>query len=70
MEQDAIRIVQIGDDDRVHILDTTLLEGILNIPGIHDRSISVVSIAGAVRKGKSFILNFFLRYLKSWVRLT
>jgi len=41
-----------------------LLEKILLDPRVADKKVSVVSVAGAFRKGKSFLLNFLLRYLK------
>lgn len=66
-QQNAIRIVEVGEEDKILTLNIDILEEILNKPEIRDRSISVISIAGAIRKGKSFILNFFLRYLKSRV---
>lgn len=68
MELEAIRIVQIGDNNNL-VLNANVLENILSQPDIQDRAISVISIAGAIRKGKSFILNFFLRYLKATVNI-
>ncbi|KAF6202674.1 hypothetical protein GE061_003074 [Apolygus lucorum] len=44
-------------------LDTAALEKYLLHEDVKDRNVVVLSVAGAFRKGKSFILNFFLKYL-------
>lgn len=43
------------------------LEKILCRDEIYDKPVVVVSVAGAFRKGKSFVLDFFLRYLNTKV---
>ncbi|KAI1286282.1 Atlastin-1 [Halotydeus destructor] len=60
----AIQIVNIGKSQGLE-LDIDGLSTVLLHPKCRDNAISIVSIAGATRKGKSFLLNFLLRYLKA-----
>lgn len=50
-------------------LDEKALEAILLHESVRDKKVAVVSVAGAFRKGKSFLLDFFLRYLDREVNL-
>lgn len=43
------------------------LKKIMLHPEVKDNPVVIVSIAGASRKGKSFLLGFFLKYLESQV---
>lgn len=43
-------------------LDTEALSSILLQDKVKDKPVAVVSIAGTFRTGKSFLLNFFIRY--------
>jgi len=63
---EAIQIV-LADDDHNFELDEKALAKVLLRDDIKDLPVAVVSVAGAFRKGKSFMLDFFLRYLKSSV---
>ncbi|KAK9497543.1 hypothetical protein O3M35_004244 [Rhynocoris fuscipes] len=60
----AVPIV-LSQEDHKFTLDEAALEELLLRPEVKDRSVVVVSVAGAFRKGKSFILDFFLRYMKA-----
>lgn len=62
----GIQIV-LANDDHTFSLDEDALSEILMRDEIKDRHIAVVSVAGAFRKGKSFLLDFFLRYLNGKV---
>ena len=58
-------------DDHSFELDEEALESILLQPEVRSKKVVVVCVAGAFRKGKSFLLNFFLRYLdgKVWIMI-
>lgn len=49
------------------VLDEDTLTDVLLQDHVKDRFVVVVSVAGSLRKGKSFLLNFFLRYMYSQV---
>lgn len=58
---EAIQIVT--PENHQFNLELNNLKQILEADEIKDRNVAVISIAGAFRKGKSFLLNFFIRYL-------
>uniref|UniRef100_A0A671TGD6 Atlastin-2-like n=1 Tax=Sinocyclocheilus anshuiensis TaxID=1608454 RepID=A0A671TGD6_9TELE len=67
-----IQIVITNEDDHKFELDAAALEKILMQEHVKDLSVVVVSVAGAFRKGKSFLLDFMLRYMhnqssESWM---
>lgn len=49
-------------------LEIDELNHILGADNIKNRDVVVVSVAGALRQGKSFLLNFFLKYLYAEVK--
>ncbi|XP_066595361.1 atlastin isoform X4 [Prorops nasuta] len=55
--------VVLAHSDHTFELDENALAEILLAPEVKDRNVVVVSVAGAFRKGKSFLLDFFLRYM-------
>uniref|UniRef100_A0A6Q2Z8R0 GB1/RHD3-type G domain-containing protein n=1 Tax=Esox lucius TaxID=8010 RepID=A0A6Q2Z8R0_ESOLU len=62
-EPGPVQIVTVCKEDHSFALDTEALEGVLLAPEIRDKHVVVLSVAGAFRKGKSFILDFMLRYM-------
>ena len=58
------------DGDVVHNLELNRdnLKRILLHPDVKDKRIVIVSVFGDFRKGKSFLMGFFLKYLESTVR--
>ncbi|XP_007102920.2 atlastin-2 isoform X2 [Physeter macrocephalus] len=67
-----VQIVLAHEDDHNFELDEEALEQILLQEHIRDLHIVVVSVAGAFCKGKSFLLDFMLRYMynkdsQSWI---
>ncbi|XP_021191931.3 atlastin isoform X4 [Helicoverpa armigera] len=58
----GVQVVNTGPD-HTFSLDEEVLKDLLLQDDIKDRPVVVLSVAGAFRKGKSFLLDFFLRYL-------
>ncbi|OQS00640.1 atlastin [Thraustotheca clavata] len=59
----AIQIVRINDEGTKFELNEEAIETILGkVPA--DMKVSIISVVGAFRTGKSFVLDLFLRYLK------
>ncbi|XP_055323105.1 atlastin-like [Sitodiplosis mosellana] len=59
----AVRIIT--PVNHTFLLELNELKPILENDNIKDRHVVVVSIAGAFRQGKSFLLNFFVKYLQA-----
>lgn len=55
----------VSQTDQLFNLEYDELKSILDNDSIKDRSVVVVSIAGAFRQGKSFLMNFFIKYLNA-----
>ncbi|XP_036440331.1 atlastin-2 isoform X3 [Colossoma macropomum] len=58
-----VQIVVADEDEHAFSLDEEALERILLQEHVRDLNVVVVSVAGAFRKGKSFLLDFMLRYM-------
>lgn len=67
-----IQVVKVSEEHSFELVEENLAS-LLNRPDVKNKPVVVVSVAGAFRKGKSFLLNFFIRYLtyitKSEVRV-
>lgn len=71
---DGVHVVTVTEDssdtkEPKYKLNEELLKSILMDEKIKDLPVAVISVAGAYRGGKSFLLNFFLRYLAADVSL-
>ncbi|XP_030753840.1 atlastin-like, partial [Sitophilus oryzae] len=60
----AVPII-LANNDHSFKLDEEALKKVLLKDELKDRYVVVVSVAGAFRHGKSFLLDFFLRYMNS-----
>lgn len=58
-----MQIVVADEGEHAFSLREELLERLLLQEEVQDLHVVVVSVAGAFRKGKSFLLDFMLRYM-------
>lgn len=58
-----VQIVVANEEEHSFFLQEQVLEQLLLQKKVQDLHVVVVSVAGAFRKGKSFLLDFMLRYM-------
>lgn len=58
-----VEIISLNKEDKKLVRTKGLLEKILETDELKDRYVAIISIAGLPRQGKSYMLNFFLKYL-------
>ncbi|KAI6189020.1 Guanylate-binding protein [Aphelenchoides besseyi] len=63
-EPAPVKILQPIEEDHTFLINQNALERILCDPLYANKKVYVIEVAGKFRKGKSFLLNFFLRYLR------
>lgn len=54
--------MSISDSEQITV-DNAIFDTIFLHPDVADRKVVVISIVGALRKGKSFFLNYCLRFM-------
>lgn len=60
---EAIQIVKVNEEAHTFRLSDEDLTKFILQENVKNRDVVIVSVAGAFRKGKSFLLDFFLRYM-------
>ncbi|KAF2346386.1 Guanylate-binding protein N-terminal [Trinorchestia longiramus] len=68
MEGYPLQIITKNEKTKSFELNEEALASVLLSDEVADKHVSVLAVAGAFRKGKSFLLNFFLQYCahKGW----
>ena len=62
---ESLNILSMADNNgkKQYITETENIERVFLHPDVKDRKVVVLSIIGAYRKGKSFLLDYCLRFL-------
>ncbi|XP_064109227.1 atlastin-like isoform X4 [Macrobrachium nipponense] len=63
MDGHPVPVLILNEETDTFELDEEALEEVLLNPRIADKYVCVLAVAGAFRKGKSFLLDFLLRYM-------
>jgi atlastin len=63
LSAEPVQIVTVNEEAHTFKLSEEELTRIILQDNVKNRDVVIVSVAGAFRKGKSFLLDFFLRYL-------
>ena len=64
LDAGPIQLLDFGsNDDKIVTITNGTIEKLFLDPILAERNVVVVSIAGALRKGKSFLINYMLRYM-------
>lgn len=63
-----VKFDKIVDKNCTAVIDYDALNQVLMHPEVKDRKIVVVSIVGALKKGKTFFLDYCLRFMYANVR--
>jgi atlastin len=66
MAAHPVQVVKVSKD-HIYELNEDAFGEILLKDDIRDRTVIIISVAGAFRKGKSFLLGFFIRYMYATV---
>ena len=65
-----VHILEKNAESGIYELQTDNLKNLLLAPEVKDKHVCVLAVAGAFRTGKSFLLDFLLRYcanrVSSW----
>ncbi|XP_076817702.1 uncharacterized protein LOC143463183 isoform X1 [Clavelina lepadiformis] len=61
----AVQIIKPAENSNGYTLDQDALERVFSQPQVANCPVSICSLAGAMREGKSFLLNLFLMYFHS-----
>lgn len=64
---EPVQLLYLDDKTNKYQLNTEKVKKIIDKNKIHNHNLSIISVAGATRTGKSFLLSFFLRYLHETV---
>jgi len=64
-KKEAVQIIRRDPETKDFVANQHLLQHVFCQDAVAEKKIAIYSIAGKFREGKSFMLNFFLRFLRA-----